>query len=73
VVCSRLSHLLSVLLCAAGLQGKLRKLPSSHVHISSSAPQQGRAAALAALDALLGGCVVHKKEKLEAAVMGGAE
>lgn len=54
---------------AAGLQGKLRKLPSSHVNISSSAPQHGRAAALDVLDALLAGCVVHKKEKLEAAVL----
>lgn len=54
---------------AAGLHGKLRKLPSSHVNISSSAPQHGRAAALDVLDALLAGCVVHKKEKLEAAVL----
>ncbi|KAF6251349.1 rab-like intraflagellar transport protein 22 [Scenedesmus sp. NREL 46B-D3] len=54
----------------AGLQGKLKKLPSGHVALNISSPEAGRKAAGDLLDKLLSGCLAQRKDRIERSVMG---
>jgi len=53
----------------AGLRGKLSKLPSGQVDLSKG-PDGGARAMHDLFEKVLAGCVVHKKDKMERAVMG---